>query len=236
LHFLLYKLGGSIIGRHGCFALCSDKIGGKSPMKKRDICLYFVIMLFLTNILSPCVIAGDENDPEITDNDHDILGPKELMIFPQLLYPLFNNIDIISGWIYENAQHNDILYVSIKLDTFDYKSFFNMYVVMWNYNNINYLTIYNTYSNGEFQIAGAGYSDEIGEDIQEVDITIDHEHNVLTWIVPKYIIGNPSPGDELEYPWIFTCTRFQNSMLQSIYGGELGKDITNPGRFYTIEY
>ena len=188
------------------------------------------------NIFSNSVIAGNENNPEIIDNDHDIIGPKELIKIPNILYPLFNNIDIISGWFDENPQQTDVLLISIKINSLDFKSFFNTYVFRWNYNYTEYFSIFNTHSNGQFQIAGAGYIDGDGEHIFEVNISIDHENKTITWLIPKNNIGNLKSGDRLKYPWIFAGSRFQNSFLLNIYNRELGKDITNIGSYYVIQY
>lgn len=205
---------------------------------KRKIIGIFVCSLLITTILpiTGTVIAGDEDDPEITDSERDIVGPLEFSVLPNVLYPIFHNIDILSGWFHENPEDPSVLLVSLKVHVLTFRSLLNTYVVWWRYNDVDYFALFNTHTNGGFQVAAAGYFDETGEYGETVAFSLDHNKNIITFTVPKTVIGNPGPGDVLEYPWIWTAARFQNQFLSRLYSGELGKDYTNPGRSYVIQY
>lgn len=198
------------------------------------ILCFFLLMVSMSFNVS----GGDENDPEITDNECDIVDASERFTFPLFLYNFFKNIDILSGWLSESSESPDFITISIKVKDFDFKSLNTPYVFWWTYNDINYLSGFITHSRGQFQVGFAGYIDKNGREIIEaVEYFVDSESNIISLYVSKNLVGNPNVGDELEYPWIWTGARFQNTFLNNLMKGkELAKDFTHPGRTYVIQY
>ena len=73
---------------------------GGNDAKKKMVGV-FVCMLILTTTFS--VMAGDEINPEITDNEGDAR----------------NHLDIISAWFYEKMEKPDYLYIIIKICSYN---------------------------------------------------------------------------------------------------------------------
>lgn len=202
----------------------------------KNILISITITLLLITITAS---AGSETDPEITDEEHDLYGPRELIPFPQLLYPIFKNIDIISGWFTENTETPDTLQISVKLKIIKQQPFMNRIVVWWIHNDTDCIAAYLTHSRGAFEVGLAGYIDNQGtEHFQPVQYNINLEKNIITFNIPKSCIRNPQPGDYLTYPWIWTGTQFQNDILLKIFNFDLAKDYSNPmiGTAYQILY
>jgi hypothetical protein len=67
-------------------------------------------MLFFGTKLSQVALAGDENDPEFTDDEKDV---RMWNIFKgPLANTLFKNVDILSCWFYENPEEpNNFYYI-----------------------------------------------------------------------------------------------------------------------------
>lgn len=205
---------------------------------KKILCLY-LCFLFLASGIVYNVSAGDENDPEITDYEKDLIGARALHPLPKILYPFFKYIDIIAGWFCENQEQPDILLVSLKLQTFDYKPLNTRYVMWWSYDSVDYVAAFITHSNGLFEVGVAGYIDENGTEVlNPVGYSIDEENNIITFTIPKNNIGNPTSGDELLDPWIWTGCGFQNALLYRLWNQELAKDFTDSmdGRSYVVQY
>jgi len=148
-------------------------------------------MLVIT-VLAINVSAGDENDPEIVDDEKDLFGLREFYPLPKILYPFFKYIDIIAGWFSENQEAPDMLSVSLKVKTFDYKSLNTRYVFWWSYNNVDYVAAFITHSNGLFEVGVAGYIDENGTEVfNAVDYLIDKENNSITFHIQKILLVIP---------------------------------------------
>jgi len=196
----------------------------------------------MTFILSGLVFtgtAGDENNPEIVDIENDLMGGRRGILLPRIFYPIFNYVDILSGWFFENQNQQDILFASIKMKTFDYKPFNSRFIIFWYYDYVDYVAGFSFHSNGDFKVGFAGYIDENGtEHLQAINYLIDEENGIITFQIPKDFIGNPIAGEELLYPWIWTGCNFQNTFLNQFWPWELAKDFTfeYDGSPYIIQY
>ena len=153
-------------------------------MKKKILGL-FVCMLLVTTILPITVMAGDEQHPEIRDNAGDAFG----------------YIDINSVWFFENKETPEFLYVSEKINGPREYVPQQTFAVIWTYKNIEYACV-----------LGAGFSVNrwlnfdvtIGphdNEIINVNGTYNFETGIITWKIPKSIIGNPQTGDVLTGTW-----------------------------------
>ena len=95
-------------------------------MKEKFI-IILICIVFFVSIISLNVIAGDEENPEIIDNEDDWFGsfinhPIRYNIFHAIgLLPMesFDFLDIKSAWFFEKSNEPDYLYTSLKLKNLD---------------------------------------------------------------------------------------------------------------------
>jgi hypothetical protein len=206
-----------------------------------------VITVFAVN-----VSEGDKNDPEIHDEDNDIIGTlvrfhglfrilQRIGIVPIQSYEF---MDITSAWFSEDENEPDYLFTTIKIKDLDYTPLRAIYAVRWTFNEKHYGAACHTHSNGKFKWFAAGrifglfdnwaYRKGLIKDIN--NCTIDIEKNIITLKIPKNIIGNPNPGDILTETNAWTGLRFISELFTYPFGGELVKDPTSYGNNYIIQY
>ena len=204
-----------------------------------------LLMLLVTMIISSSglVFAGDEQNPEIIDDEDDIFGP--LIIDPSLFVRMqtigrlkdienFDFIDIVSAWFYENADEPDYLYTTVKLKNLEFKDDRGVYAMHWKYNDIAYGAGVHTYSNGDYQGFFAGESPRGA--YNDIDGSFDIVNDKVIFRIPKLLIGYPSKGDILTETDAWTALRFKFEPSTWPYGGELAKDWAGYGKDYTIQY
>lgn len=180
-------------------------------------------------------IAGDEENPEISDGERDLAG-----LFGMLFPRFFKHIDVTAGWFYENYTDPNILYVAMKISDLEYKKLRAIYSIQWEYNEKPYATGFHTDSNGAFVIAYAGLFEPGNETIYEVEVDFNPETNIITWTVPKEYIGYPAPEELLKSPFAWNGVRFISDRCIEIYmkifgASEIAKDWAF-GYDYTIQY
>jgi len=214
----------------------------------------FVCMLLITAILpiTGCVIAEDEQDPNIVDEKDDIFGifiknPKILNFFTKLkIFNMesFDFMDITSAWFYEYETEPDYLYASIKINDLEFTSLRVIYAIRWTYNEKNYAVSCHTHSNGEFSWFSAGrvfglldnWAYKMGLICDISDCKIGIEENIVTFKIPKDLVGDPESGDALTYTNAWTGLRFIFEPLTFPFGGEVAEDSTEYGGDYFIQY
>jgi hypothetical protein len=203
-------------------------------MKKKLVGI-LVCMLMLTTTFS--VMAGDEQDPEIIDDESeefDLFGPLLRYQFLErffLRYHIFTDsdldaIDILSAWIFEKSDDPDYLFASIKVRNLQYVSQRSVFSVHWSYNGKNWGVGSHCHTNGRYVSCFAG--EDRTRDHYEAECTYDLDNSIITFKLRKDIVGNPQPGDKLINTWAWTCLRFSFEPLSWIFGGELAKDYA-PG-------
>ena len=202
-------------------------------MKCRIIGIWICVLL-ITALFPLTTLAGDADNPEITDRTRDVFGL--FGFFPQFF---FRHIDIRSAWFYEEINNPDYLYVSLEIRALEHKTkMLNaIYVVDWIFNNNYYATCVHTTPNGVVAFL-SGKTNNIGNDFEDYVICegiFDEEKNIITWMIPKYAIGNPQPNDLLTSTSAVTTLRCtEESGLPQI---DLLKDIALKGnKDYTIQY
>lgn len=177
-------------------------------MKK--IVVILICMLLITIILPTIASAGDPENPEIEDR---ILDVKLFGIFPFLNQKIVKYSDIISAWFYEEQTNPEYLYVSMKVRDLQEKTDLEaIYAVSWYYNNNGYSVSMHVNPNGITPLF-AGKNNEEGNDYVEkveCDGSFDIEENIITWEVPKDIIGNPPIGTILTNLHSHTHLRFRD--------------------------
>ena len=163
-------------------------------MKKKIIILSICALLILP-VFSFNVVAGSEEDPEIEDRTRDV---KLFGLFP--FFPQFNfkYADIISAWIYEEQDNQDVLYMNLKIRDLEEvtEKYDAIYVISWVYNNINYSESVHILPQGQTSLKAGSIDEERNDFINFVvcDGNIDSVTDIITWIIPKDAIGNPSLG------------------------------------------
>ena len=162
-------------------------------MKKIIIILLSAVLVI--QLLSINVFAGSEEDPEFEDRTRDV---KIFGIFPFLPQFNYKYADIISAWINEESENPDLLIMNLKIRGLEEntKKFDAIYVISWTYNNIQYSASVHIFPQGPTPLL-AGPTNEEGNDYIDYVICngdIDVTNNIITWIIPKNAIGNPSTG------------------------------------------
>lgn len=165
-------------------------------MKKTFGILVFIMLI--TTIIPMTVIAGDEENPEITDEMGDA----------------FRNIDIKSVWFSEKLEEPDYLFVYMKVDNLRLNKIQQTFAVFWKYNGVQYacglfiglhILDWELWDAGEYINRAPGG----GPNYVEIDKgTYDISTGIITWKIPKEIIGDPEPEDVLTKTWSNAFQRY----------------------------
>jgi hypothetical protein len=210
---------------------------GKELMRKKILGL-FVCMLLITTILPMTVIAGDEEHPEIKDVAGDAFG----------------YIDINSVWFFEKAETPQFLFVSMKINKPVLYKIQQTFAVQWEYNGliygcghfifINILGLQN-WDAGQYDNS-APYG---GPNYLSIDNgTYDLSTGIMTFKIPKEIIGDPKPGDVLtktrsiafQRPGFLGMIGFSRPMIEVfaelIFGNSLWDNAPDRSDEYGLDY
>ena len=206
-------------------------------MKKKFIIISICALLILT-VFSFNVIAGSEGDPEIEDRTRDVML---FGLFPFLPQFNFKYVDIISAWIYEEQDNQDVLYMNLKIRNLEEttEKYDAIYVLGWVYNNIHYSASVHIFPQGPTSLV-AGSTDEEGNDYVNFVVCegkIDSINDIITWIIPKDAIGNPSTGLKITNIVPHTHLRYPESSAIPMW--DLFKDLpwnAKVTKDYIIEY
>jgi hypothetical protein len=196
-----------------------------------------ICMLLITTILPTFASAGDSENPEVEDR---ILDVKLFGIIPFLLQKIVKYSDIISAWFYEEQEDSEYLYVSMKVrDLQERTDLEAIYVVSWVCNFDSYSASVHVNPNGITPLF-AGKNDEEGNDYVEkveCDGSFNLEEQIITWKVPKDIIGNPQIGTKLTDIHPHTHLRFRDD--SNLPHMDLFKDLAwnaKSTKDYVIQY
>jgi len=108
------------------------------------------------------------------------------------------HLDIVSFSIYEDTNDSEFLYAKMEIRDFQYSERRTSYAIYWTHDSTLYYVCTNTHTMGECFGSIAGYFDEDGTDHSTpVNGVINEEESILTWVIPKNIIGNLEAGDQL---------------------------------------
>jgi hypothetical protein len=154
-------------------------------------------MLFILTIFSINGSAGSEEDPEIIDETND---------------EVLDHLDIISAWFYEIEEEPNYLFISLKLKEINTKKSVQFLTVSWFYNDIQYISgmkIGYKFSSIEYVAGNAeGWWFWFQLDIKKISGEYDQNTGIITFKIPKNIIGNPNSGDVLTKTKAITMQRF----------------------------
>lgn len=191
----------------------------------------FVCMLLITIMFSATVIAGDEENPEIIDDENDTGGSPAIHLSKSSL----KAIDILSAWFYENQNEPDYLFIAIKVVDLNYLLFLrSTYSVKWRYDVTTYEAKVRTQFQGLYFLATL--ERYYPKKINLISADFKKENNIVTLKIPKNLIGDPQPSDILTQTNAWTSITFGGFNL----GLELAYD-TAPnnqlhGKNYVIQY
>ena len=206
---------------------------GGNKMKKKLICIFVLTLLIVTILpITGSVIAGDENDPEIVDDENDVIGPNGNIIAGSR----FNHIDVISAWFFEKQSEPKYLFTSLKVINLR-PSINTVYGIFWRYNDIGYATIVSNDLISWLLGRSILVNLTTNSKTSEISCSIDQKNNIITFKTPKELIGNPQSGEKLTNTMAGTSVQFGVLLSPNVYfiWQDRGPD-SGPGSDYTIQY
>ena len=193
-----------------------------------------MLCIGLVAAVSPIgAFAISDDEYEITDEEKDVI----VIFFPIFLNRFLAHIDIVSGSFYENSDEPDNLYIVLKVRDFSFKHLVAIYAVHWDFNGKHYACGIHIFLEGETTPGVL----QIGEqDFEYIEFSINQNDDSITWTIPKYIMGDPQPGEKLIQTFGWTGLRFVNQeyndlLFKYFNTGEIAKDPAL-GEDYTIQY
>ena len=209
-------------------------------------------MLLATTILPITAMAGDENDPEITDNLNDQFGalaehPNRIrtrIALVLLQLDSFDFMDINSAWFHEDEQEPDFLYATLKLKDLQLIPQDVIYTVRWTVNGEKYCVCSHIFNNGQNISCDVAFDRRRFTQPHEAEVTYNYDKDTVTFKINKKYFGDPQPGDLITKTWAWTALRFNFEPLCLVFSdGELIKDVAPflennnvYGRDYQIVY
>lgn len=220
-------------------------------MKKKIVGILACILL-ITTLLPTIGLAGDENDPEITDNLNDQYGAlieyptriRTRIALALLQMNSFDFIDIDSAWFYENESQSDYLFAALKLQDLTIIPQRAIYSIHWTFDGVAYAVGSHLFNNGQNSSCFVGLDKRLNFQWQDAEVTYDFDNNIVTFKMEKKFIGKPEPGDMLMKTFAWTALRFNFEPVCLLFSdGELVKDCApfiesnqDYGRNYKIIY
>lgn len=188
----------------------------------------------LLGILSNIAIAGDEENPEVSDGENDVVFLNGRYQNP-LLSPYFKHIDIVSAWFFENPDLPDTLFISLKFSDFRTCTLTAWYGMFWEMEGESWAAVLEL-NKGEIELAGVQLHNTPWIEIDDF-FSIDEANSILTFSIPKEFIGVAS-GDTLRYPYAAAAIEFSSDVLYGFFWNvmPLACDYTNEGLEYVIQF
>lgn len=209
---------------------------GGTRMRKNVVVI--IVMLSSLLMLPFAALAGDEENPEITDSSGDSFG----------------NIDINSIWFWEKSDDPDFLFVCMKINKPNLYKIQQTFAVFWEYEETIYacgMFIGLHILGWEIWDAGAYINSAPGGGPNYYPIdkgTYDTSTGIITWKIPKEIIGDPKPGDVLTKTWSNAFQRLGflgligltrpliDQIAKIVFGNSLWDYAPNEDNVYGLDY
>jgi len=198
---------------------------------KIKILAIFIIAQFIFIIVPSSVFAGDEQNPEITDYEDDMFKHPYFKVPTRSI----NAIDILSAWFYENQNESNFLFITIKVVDLNYLFYLrSTYFITWRHNYYVYDARLCTQFLGLYSITVIQRS--YPNKINFISASFDRQNNLVTFKIPKNLIGNPQPGD------ILTCTRAASAIsttlniLDFYFAFDSAPNYQASGKNYIIQF
>jgi len=200
----------------------------------RRIIGIFVCVLLISNIIPVAVMAGDEGNPEITDEEENDVQ---------------DNFNIISAWFFEKEEEPDYLFTALKLKNIDTMKLKQHLVVSWDHNGIHCSAgLYIGYDPSWWFAyeGGFGHGWWFQEHYQKIQGEFDEETGIIICKTPKSFINNPEKGDVLTNTRALAFQRFgfigrmgfDRWFIQSLIYFITGKSVSDhaPNDGYGMDY
>ncbi len=166
-------------------------------MRKKIVGL-FVCMLLITTILPLTVLAGDPENPEFVDKIRDV---NLFGVIPIPLQMQYTYADIVAAWLHEENANPEYLSVSLQIRDLVEKteSLEAIYDISLTCKNDRFIVMLHINPEGIHPFWVGRFLDESNDIAQwfECEGTADIDTNVITWLVPKEFLGNPSKGSRI---------------------------------------
>jgi hypothetical protein len=214
---------------------------------KNKIITILISILIITSLK---VIAGDINNPEITDDQDDFFGsfiehPFRYQLFHLIgLLPMenFDFLDIESAWFYEEEENPEYLFASLKLKDLEIISQRAIYTLHWKFNDVKYAVGSHIFNNGLNIGCMVGYDRHLSIlcNFKEAEVIYDFDNDIVTFKFKKEDAGNLEKGDILTNTYAWTALRFNFEPITILFSnGELIKDAApfiESNNDYGLEY
>jgi len=198
----------------------------------------FVCMLLITTVLPITALAGGPENPEVVDRIRDV------KLFGVITIPLqmqYKYADIVAAWLHEESLTPEYLFVSLQLRDLNEKteSLEAIYDVDLTWNNNRFIAMLHINPEGIHPFWVGRYLDESNDIAQwfECEGTVDIKTNVITWLVPKEVMGNPSKGSIITSIHPLAILRFTDASGLPLM--DLFKDLSwnaKTSKDYVIQY
>lgn len=189
-------------------------------MQKKMVEL-IIFMLLITTIFPLIVIAGDEENPEITDDLNDTN---------------LSSLDIESAWFYENTDDPDYLYTALKIKTLNLETN-AVFSIRWSYHGKDYVSGFETYRFRD-DVFRSGDPKRATywqwNNMPECEGTANQDTNIITWKILKSNIGNPEKDDVLINTKAAAVPGFPTSFIYFFIGRDV-RDFAPNGQ-YGLDY
>jgi len=191
-----------------------------------------VIAQFFITVFPLSAFAGDEQNPEITDDENDMFTHPYFYVPDRSL----KAIDVLSAWFYEDQNESNYLFITIKVVDLNYLFLSrSTYSVEWGHDVYVYTTRLTTRFLGLYSVAVLQRS--YPNKIHFIRSSFDKEHDLVTFKIPKNLIDNPHPGD------VLTRTRAGSSItitygyfLDFYIAHDVAPNFQPSGKNYIIQY
>lgn len=188
-----------------------NSVGGMC-LKKRMLAKVVCVLLII--LLMPYIASGgDPENPEIEDRLDDPYGFFSYHPFLLKICKLigwtdresFEFIDIVSAWFYENATSPGYLYISMKCQDLAIVQMGSTYTVGWLYNGTKWFGSCKAYLRGNDNELLTYYAGESrASPLIKIQGWFDRNEKIVTYKIPKTLIGNPTSGDVLTHTHALT--------------------------------
>lgn len=112
---------------------------------------------------------------------------------------LLKHIDIVSFGIVEDDEFPGMLFIQLDIRDLALSERRTCYGVYWNFEDVTYFAGSNMHTGGDMVSHHAGYFTQQGEAIcTNISGHVDEDLNMISWVVPRDVVGDPSSGDLLD--------------------------------------
>lgn len=202
-------------------------------MRKIAVSMFCSVMLI--GVLAHIATAGDEENPEISDLENDVVFLSGRYQNP-LLSTYFKHIDITSAWFFEKPDLPETLFISLKFIDFRPSMLRAWYGMFWEMREGERWAAVLVLNKGETELAGVQLHNTPWIEIDDF-FSIDETNSILTFSIPKESI-DVATGDRLRYPFAQAAIECSSDLLYGLFQNfmPLAYDYTDEGAEYVVQF